>query len=343
MSAQVPPTRSPKGPTVPLHGAVDLAAVAAAREAQKAAEERARKRVAAGPDAALSDLVFDTTDATFQTDVLERSFQVPVVLDLWADWCGPCKLLSPILEKMAEADGGTWVLAKVDVDAEPEISAAFQVQSIPTVIAFIKGQPLPLFQGALHEAQVRQYINELIKVAAQLGVTGSAPGEAAANGRSPAGAQAAEPEHLEAEPAEAGLAEDHRFDAAYDAFEAGDWDAAAAAYQSLLAENPADPDAAAGLVRVELMRRTDGADPAAAIAASDADPANVDAATVAADFEILDGNARGAFNRLIEAIRATSGDDREKARQHLLRLFELVGPHDPDVNKARGALASALF
>lgn len=304
------------------HGAVDLGALAAAREAQAKAAERAAQNADSG---VAVPLVYDVTEATFQAEVIDRSFQVPVVIDLWAEWCGPCKTLSPILERLAEADGGKWVLAKVDVDAEPNISAAFRVQSIPTIVALIKGQPVPLFQGALPEQQVRQYLDELIKVAVENGVTGITPAAEAET--------VAEPE----QPV------DTRFDVAFDAFEAGDWDGAEAAYKDILASSPDDPDAKAGLTRVQLMRRVDGADPGEAVSAANAAPADVGAAKLAADIEILTGNNAAAFNRLIDAVRLNSGDEREDARQHLLGLFELVDPSDPDVLKARTGLANALF
>ena len=329
MSAQVPPSRSGAGPAsgVPVRGAVDLAALAQAREQQRQAQERAAQ-VAANPEAAAAGpLVFDATTANFQTEVIDRSFQVPVVVDLWATWCGPCKQLSPVLEKLVNDDAGTWVLAKVDVDAEQAIAQAFQVQSIPTVVAIIKGQPVPLFQGAMPEPQLRQVMDELIKVAAENGVSASA---------------AAGETEVAAEPP-ADEIEDTRFDAAFDAFEAADWDAAEKAYRDILATDPEDPDAKAGLIRVELMRRTEGVDPAAALAAADADSQDLEAAKTAADIELLSGKSGAAFSRMIALVRTSQGDDRQAARQHLLSLFELVGNQDPDVAAARTQLANALF
>ena len=165
--------------SMPGYGAVDLGALAAAREAQAQAEARATQRTA-NPGAA--PVVIDVTDATFQADVMDLSMQVPVVLDLWATWCGPCKTLSPILEKLADESGGRWVLAKVDVDANPAIAQAFQVQSIPSVFAVLGGRPMPLFQGALPEPQVRAYLDELLKVAESNGINGSVAGAPGARG-----------------------------------------------------------------------------------------------------------------------------------------------------------------
>src|SRR5262245_36556020 len=214
------------------YGAVDLGALRSAPAAAPAS---------AGADGS-SPFVIDVTEATFQAEVLDRSVTVPVVIDLWATWCGPCKQLSPILERMADADGGRWVLAKIDVDANPQISAAFRVQSIPTTFAVIKGQPVPLFQGAIPEAQVRQYVDEVLKVATANGVTGRASDQPSEVG---------DVDALEEPPLPAEL------DEAFDAIERGDLAAAAAAYQKLLAINPNDPVATAGLAQVELMRRVE--------------------------------------------------------------------------------------
>jgi putative thioredoxin len=305
------------------YGAVDLAALAAAREAQAQAEARAAER-SANPHAL--PVVVDVTDATFQTDVMDASMQVPVVLDLWATWCGPCKALSPILERLADEYAGRWVLAKVDVDANPAIAQAFQVQSIPSVFAVVGGRPLPLFQGALPEPQVRAYLEELLKVAEANGVSGTVAGAAPA-----AGAEPAEP------PA------DPRMEAAYDAIEAGDWAAARAAYQSILDTAPADPVARAGVALVGVFERVDGADHAAVLAAADAAPDDLAAQERAADVLVLDGRPVEAFARLTGAIRFTAGDDRDRLRTHLLDLFEVVGPEDPAVARARVDLANALF
>ena len=153
-----------------LYGAVDLGArKAAAQRAQEASR-------AGGPDGtgAANGHVFDVTEATFEADVLERSRTVPVVMDLWAEWCGPCKQLSPVLEKLAAEADGAWVLAKVDVDANPQLSAALQVQSIPMVVAVVGGQLVPGFLGALPEAQVRQWLGQLMQVAQQVGMPSAA-------------------------------------------------------------------------------------------------------------------------------------------------------------------------
>ncbi len=310
---------------IPAYGAVDLGALAAAREAQAQAEQRAAAR-AADPTAVTT--VVDVTDATFQAEVIERSMTVPVVIDLWATWCGPCKQLSPVLERLAEQDAGKWILAKVDVDANPGIAQAFQVQSIPSVFAVLGGRPLPLFQGELPEPQVRQFLDEVLRVAVANGITGSAEAAGA-------------PDESVAEPAEPPA--DPRMEAAYDAIEAGDWATARASYQQLLDASPADPVAKAGLALVGVFERVDGRDHASVLAAADAGPNDLGAQEIAADVLVLDGRPVEAFARLTGAIRFTSGADRDRLRRHLLDLFEVVGPEDPAVSRARVDLANALF
>jgi len=307
-----------------MYGAVDLSA-------RQAAVQRKQASAADGQSAANSEYVFDVTEAAFETDVLERSRTVPVVLDLWAEWCGPCKQLSPVLEKLAAEAAGAWVLAKVDVDANPQLSAALQVQSIPMVLAVIGGQLVPGFLGALPEAQVRQWLSQVLQVAQQIGLPG-------ADGQ--AGAEAADEDLPGGEP---GGYQEPELAEAQQAMERGDLDGAAAAFERMLAASPGNPVATLGLARVNLFRRVDSYDQAQARRDAAAHPGDVDAQIRVADIDMAQGHPGEAFDRLLGVIRRTSGDDKNKVRQHLVGLFELFPPGDPQVTRARATLSSLLF
>ena len=309
-----------------LSGAVDLSALKARAEA--AGRQPAGASASSGAPAGGSpgEFVFDVTEANFQTDVVERSLQVPVVVDLWADWCQPCKQLSPALEKLANAANGAWLLAKVDVDANPRIAQLFGVQSIPTVVAIAGGQPIDAFQGALPEPQIREWLTSLLDA-----LRDRLPGIRAAEQNA-----GGEPEEEIEEP------EDPRFTAAEDAVEIGDFDAAEAAYQRILDEEPANEQARTAIAQVRFLARVSAADPAS-IARADAAPDDVDAQLAAADAELSEQQVEPAFDRLIATVRRSAGDDRDKVRKHLVELFELFPPDDDRVAKARRNLASALF
>ncbi len=275
---------------------------------------------------AAPSLVFDATDETFG-QVLDLSRTVPVVVDLWAEWCGPCKQLSPVLERVVNELAGRLVLAKVDVDANPQLAQGFRAQSIPMVVALVAGQPIPLFTGAVPEQQVREVFAQLLELAAQNGVTGTVPVDGAA-----------EPEDADAEPALPPLHAE-----AFDAIEAGDYPRAVAAYERAIAENPRDADARAGLGQVKLLARVQDADLATARAAAAANPLDVDAQLAVADLDVSGGHVDDAFDRLLELFAALPADDRGPVRERLLELFALVGDDDPRVARARGRLASLLF
>jgi putative thioredoxin len=304
-----------------LRGAVDLSALR-----NRPAEPPPAGATGSAP-AAVASLVMDVTDETFP-QVLELSRTVPVVIDLWAEWCGPCKQLTPVLEKVvAEADGRL-VLAKVDVDANPQLSQAFRAQSIPMVVALVGGQPVPLFTGAVPEQQVREVLAQLLQLAAQNGVTGTVEVADAAD---------AAPEEASEPPLPPLHAE------AYDAIEAGDYPRAIAAYERALAENPRDADARAGLGQVRLLDRIQGADLQAARAAAAAEPTGLEPQFLVADLDLAGGHVEDAFDRLLDLFATLPADERGPVRERLLELFGLVGDTDPRVIRARGRLASLLF
>jgi len=278
--------------------------------------------------------VLQVTDANFVTDAVELSKSVPVLLDFWATWCQPCKQLSPVLEKLTTELRGRVVLGTVDVDANPQLAQAFQVQSIPSVFALVKGQPVPLFEGAQPETQIKAVVAELLRVAEANGVTGAV---APLNADPSADVEGADG----AEPYEEPLPPLHQ--EAYDAIERDDLEGAVTAYQKALRENPGDDLARIGLAQVNLLLRTRDADLAEARAAAADAPADVDAQILVADLDLLGGHVKDAFTRLIDTVRITAGDDRDRVRQHLVELFDVVGPEEPLVPKARLALANALF
>jgi putative thioredoxin len=302
-----------------MSGAVDLAAVKARSEAAQ--------RAAEAPGPAPGNYVVDVDEASFQSEVLDRSFQVPVVLDMWAEWCQPCKQLSPILERLANAGAGAWVLAKIDTDANPRIAQALQVQGIPAVFAVIGGQLIPGFQGALPEAQVREFIDAVLTAASEAGLSGAPATPDADAGSS-------------ATPADA--PEDPRFAAAEEALDAGDFELAAQRYQSIVDQEPANKEAALALGQVRLLQRIDTLDREAA-GRADSDPQDVEAQLAAADLALAGNDVQGAFDRLLGAVTRLTGDDRERVRTRLLEYFDLLGPDDPRVSAARRQLARALF
>ena len=312
------------GSNVPLRGAVDLSALRN-RPAAASPSEPAAGAPAGGNTARL---VIDVTDAMFP-EVLELSKTVPVVVDLWAEWCGPCKQLSPVLERVVTEHAGRLVLAKVDVDANPQLAQAFRAQSIPMVMALVGGQAVPLFTGAVPEQQVREVFAQLLQLAAQNGVTGSVGS---------GDADAADEEGAAAEPAMPPLHAE-----AFAAIESGDYAAAISAYERALAENPRDADARAGLAQVRLLSRVQDADLQAARAAAAAAPTDVDAQLLVADLDLAGGHVEDAFDRLLDLFAALPDDDRAPVRERLLELFGIVGDDDPRVIRSRSRLASLLF
>ena len=295
-----------------IAGAVDLSSLRAPAPAP----------AGAAPAPGVSVHVLDVTEATFERDVLQRSLQVPVLIDFWADWCGPCKQLSPVLERLAAEGGGAWVLAKIDVDSNQAIAGQLQIQSIPTVLLAIGGRLVQGFTGALPERDLRSFLEQVLAAAAQAGLPGAGGGTAAVAPPPPA-----DPDLVAAE----------------DAMAQGDYAAAVEAYDRLLARTPADAEAVAGRAWAQLLQRSAEADPDAVLAAAGAAPDDVSAQTAAADVEVLSERIDDAIARLVAYVRRSSGDERDTARRHLLSLFDALDPDDPRIVTGRRSLSNALF
>ncbi|GHA50839.1 co-chaperone YbbN [Streptomyces canarius] len=316
-----------------MSGVVDLAAVKAAQEAKAKAEQARAEAARQGGTGAVSpaDLVIDVDEAGFERDVLQRSAEVPVVIDFWAEWCQPCKQLSPVLERLAVEYDGRFLLAKIDVDANQMLMQQFGIQGIPAVFAVVAGQALPLFQGVAGEQQIRETLDQLVAVAEQrFGLTGLTVDPDAEPGGAPQAAAAEGPY-------------DAALNAAAQALDAGDLGGAVQAYKNVLAADPAHPEAKLGLAQAELLQRVQGMDPQKVRQEAAEKPKDARAQIAAADLDLVGGHVEDAFGRLIETVQRTAGDDREAVRLRLLELFEVVGQEDPRVVGARRALARALF
>jgi len=266
--------------------------------------------------------------ATYVLEVDERNFEAviggsvkyPIVLELTSPRAN-AQALSDALTELANEAGGAYLLARVNVDASPQIAAALGIQAVPAVIGVVAGQLAPLWQGTKDKAEAKAYLAQLLQAAAANGVTGRA-----------------EPASIDAD-----AGPDPRFAAADAALASGDFETAVAEFDKLLAASPNDTEAKAGRAQAALLSRAAKLDPAQALAAADATPTDVAAQLAAADAELLGGAIPSAFGRLIALIRDSTAAEREQARVRLLELFETVAPDDPAVLKARRDLVSALF
>jgi len=278
--------------------------------------------------------VVDLTEADF-AQVVQGSAQYPVIILLWLPTDKANADLATMLGKLAAEYAGRFLLARVDVYANPQIAAAFQVEGVPTVAAVLAGQPIPLFAGTADEAQVRAVLDQILAAAEQNGIAGRVQlDESGALDNDAAGGELAEPE----EPPLPPLHEE-----AFDAIERGDYDAAADAYQRALKQDPRDAMAVAGLAQVRLLQRTEGVDSAAVAAAALANPVDVTAQLAAADQDVMLGDASAGLNRLLALLPDADADTKEQLRLRLIEYFEIIGATDPAVLKARQKLALYLY
>ena len=259
------------------------------------------------------------------SEILPQSNSKVVILVCWSPRSTQAISLLEVMGKFealdTNSDGDkTWVLGTVNVDAEPQVAQALQVQSVPLAIAVIQEQIVPLFESAPPEDQIRQVITKVISLAADRGVGAITEG-------------AAVPE-IPMEPEE---------EIAMNAMAKGDFVAAKAAYEKWLARKPGDNLAKLGLAQTELIIRITGLDAKDILAKAALAPNDLTLAIQAADLEIANGDNRSAFDRLIKLVKILEDPDRKRAREHLIQLFSLVDPQDPDLVKARQQLASALF
>jgi putative thioredoxin len=310
-------------------GAIDLSGLTRPAGGAGQAAGQGASGGGGGTPAGGSSYWLDITEENFQATV-EASITAPVLLAFYSPSRLPeSQQMARDLATVAEEYEGRFLAGLVDIDAQPAIAQAVQLQSVPFVFAVIDGRPQPLIQDVLTLDNLRTAINQVMQQLTTQGITGRHQPRQAA------------PAVAEGEDGEPPL--DPRYAPAQDALEREDYDGAVVEYQKLVAANPADAEAAAGLAMATLLQRTKDADLDAARAAADASPDDVAAQTLVADLDMLGGRVDEAFDRLVDVVRRTEGDDRNQAREHLLGLFAAVGNDDPRVLKGRQNLASALF
>lgn len=306
----------PGSPSPALRGAVDLSSLGRP------------PAPGASPSGASSGVVLDVTDANLEAAILDTR-DVPALFVLWDGQSPQTQAAVDNAVTAAQRVAGRLRVCSIDIRKAPGTAQAFQVQQVPVTLAIIGAQPVPLFAGVQPAAQLDAVVDQVLQLAAQHGVTGQFDLSA---GPSDGDGDAEAIPDLPAAHA-----------AAYEAIESGDYAAAIAAYEQALKDNPADADAKVGLAQVQLLRRVAAADAVAARAAAVERPADIDAQLLVADLDLSGGHVEDAFSRLVDLVRASADEDRERVRTHLLDLFEVVGATDERVVKARRALMSALF
>ncbi|MEL4357904.1 MULTISPECIES: tetratricopeptide repeat protein [unclassified Luteococcus] len=303
-------------------GAVDLSSLVGAGSASSNAG-------ADSTGAAAGSYVQQVGEADFDA-VVRKSASHPVIMELYSPRAN-AQELSDVLIAAANAGAGRFLLARVNIDAEQRIAQAMGVQAVPTVVAIIGGQLAPLFQGTKPAEEVQAYLDQVMQVAVANGLTGRAepvgPAQSAGDDADASATPAVDP----------------RFAAADAALEQGDYATAVQEFQKVLDQAPADQEAIQGLAQAKLLERSTRFDPQAIVTAANAEPSNWDAQLDAADLELINGDPAAAFDRILQMIRQTRDEDRERARLRLLELFDVVGKTDQAVLKARRQLSTALF
>ncbi|MFF2369569.1 co-chaperone YbbN [Agromyces sp. NPDC058110] len=308
-------------PHAALRGAVDLSSLV---------QRSQQPDSTAAPAPADGSVVFATDDQGFAS-ALELSRTVPVVVAVWGSWSEPSQELVAALDHLVRARAGRLVLATADADRSPQLVQAFQVQSVPTVVAVVAGQPVPLFAGVQPDEVIDQVFDQLLELASQHGVTGSVEATDAAG----------DPDAAPQEPEEPPLPPLHQ--EAYDAIEGGDFAAAAAAYKKAIAQDPRDQMAVAGLAQANLLGRLNGKTLESIRNAAAAGPDDLGAQLDVADLDLSGGHVDDAFDRLLTMFPKLDADQKKFVRERLVELFEVVGTEDPRVAVARRRLTNMLF
>jgi putative thioredoxin len=264
------------------------------------------------PDVPMPGL--EVTVENLNSNILPLSLVRPVIVLMWSPRSPESQEMIATLGKLEVEYQAKWSLARVNIDTHPEIAQAFQTKNVPYAVAIIAEQMVPLFEQAYPEAQVRLVIDKVLTLSAQQGI-GEAPVEQM------------EPEEEEA----------------MNALESGDFTVAEAAYKKWLSRKPNENLAKLGLAQTQLLIRTEGLDLNNVIEESTKSPADIELQLKAADVEIVNGGVEAAFSRLLNLVKATQGDDKNKVKNHLLNLFALVDQSDSRLISARKELANSIF